>query len=133
MRFVDQIQQFTVKVETRSVAVMDECAKEVLRSIRDGSEITGAPGQPVDEGRLKGSWREERESDFSRSIITKIWYAPAIEVGQQRPYTRGEKTVTPRPIVFKSSVGGAHSVVLTRASWDKIVEVARERVVGGDV
>lgn len=140
MRFVDSMKQFALKVETRSVAVIDECEKEVLRSIRDGSEVTGAPGQPVGTieggskvpGRLKRSWHAVRESDYVRSIITKIWYAQAIENGQQQPYARGGKTITPRPIVFKSSVGGAFSVVLTRASWDKIVEVARERVVGGD-
>jgi hypothetical protein len=112
---------------------MDECAKEVLRSVRDGSEITGAPGQPIETGRLKRSWHEVRESDFERQVITKIWYAPAIEDGQQRAYTlKSGKAVTPRPIVFKSSSGGAHSVALTHASWDKIVEAARERVVGGD-
>lgn len=107
---------------------------EVKRSIQEGSTLTGAPGQPVapkDGGNLIGSWQDTHPETFRSLVATNVEYAPSIEEGQQPPYTTASgKLVTPRPMQFRSEVGGAHSVALTRAGWDRIVEKVRRDVVG---
>lgn len=116
----------------RARDVVTEGGIEVQRSVVDGSEITGAPGQPRDTGFLASSFVPRRISSLEWEITTNVVYAPAVEEGQQQPYVRGSKLITPRPMQFQSAVGGAHSVALTRASWDRIADVVTERVTGGN-
>lgn len=92
-------------------------------SVTDGSALTGAPGQPVDTGNLKASWQQMFPEDWVGEVATVTEYAPAIEEGQQMPYTNRYGTyVEPQPMTLRSSVGGFHSVKLTRSNWDRIVE-----------
>jgi hypothetical protein len=45
---------------------------EAQRSIVEGSELTGAPGQPVDTGFLKGSWSRWYDSPTKQTIGTNV-------------------------------------------------------------
>lgn len=110
--FGDQIAGFTRRVETKSKAVFVGVATEVQRSVVNGSPLTGAAGQPVDTGRLKASFIGEFKSATEWELTTDVPYAPAIEdgVGQFGPLT------------LRSETGGFHSVKLTAANFDRIVE-----------
>lgn len=112
MSFASDLQQFAEKVEQRRKDIFVGCAAEVQRSIREGSEITGAPGQPVDSSNLLGSWVEEFLSDTEWQTTTNVVYAPIIEAGVGRH----------GPLTLRSEVGGFGSVALTRAGWQAIVE-----------
>jgi hypothetical protein len=128
MSFTDEVRVFALKVEVKSKDVITEAGVEVQRSLVEGSEITGAPGQPVDTGALRASFVPERLGDYEWQITTNLVYAPSVEDGVQAPYvTARGTTVTPLPMRFRSAVGGAHSLALTRASWESIVEVATDR------
>lgn len=124
--------QAIVQVGTMLEDTFLMCGALGLESIKYGSTLTGAPGQPVDEGRLLNSWQMEREGKDVIVIGTPEEYAIPIEDGIQAPYTRKDGTqVTPGPIVFRSEVGGAHSVALTVAGFDNIVEEAKNRTIRG--
>ena len=93
-----------------------DCTVEVQRSVVEGSELTGAPGQPVDIGTLKGSFIP---SFLVRSGTRVVWrtvtnlvYAPFIEAGNY---------------VQRSAVGGPHSVAKTRTGWVRIVDSVARR------
>lgn len=92
------------------------CTEEVARSVIEGSELTGAPGQPVQTGALRGSWVQSFEvrtrARVVWRIVTNIVYAPFIEAGN---YTQ------------RSPVGGPHSVARTRTGWRNIVETVGRR------
>lgn len=122
MAFSDDLEAFALKVETRSRLLFERATEEVQRSVVDGSEITGAPGQPVDTGNLKGSWIPQLLAPWSWQTTTGVEYAEPIEEG-----------IGPHgPLTLRSAVGGFHSVRLTRAGWGRIVEAARTEVVGRD-
>lgn len=111
MSFASQIQAFTLKADKLVQKAFVDSVGEVQRSVVEGSEITGAPGQPVDTGFLKNSFIGEFTSATEWQITTNTEYAPFIEDKQG---------------AFVSPTGGAHSVKLTRAGWQKIVDkVAR--------
>lgn len=131
MSFADDLAKFTLKVEARSQAVFLGCVGAVHGSVVDGSGVTTAPGQPRDTGNLAASWQETYPEDLVGQTTTKSEYAPAVEEGQQAPYQHyiSGKTVTPRPMQFRSAVGGAHSVKLTRAGWKPIVASVLREVV----
>lgn len=116
--FGEQLQNWQRKVAFRERAVFVGTATEVLRSIQEGSELTGAPGQPVDTGTLKASWQLSFPSENTAQISTNLDYAIPNEDGV---------SATGGPYVQKSPTGGRHSVKLTRAGFDKIVasEVAK--------
>ena len=90
---------------------------EALRSIQEGSELTGAPGQPVDTGALRASWQLIPRAD-SLTIGTNVVYAEAIEDGIGKY----------GPLVLRSQVGGFHSVAQTVANMDRIVAAVVDRV-----
>jgi hypothetical protein len=106
-----------MRLRTTSKALFVGTTTEVQRSIVEGSEITGAPGQPVDTGALKASWIPEFVSESEWQTTTNLDYAPIIEDNL-------------RGATLRSPVGGFHSVKRTVAGFPRIVEhVARE--VGG--
>lgn len=111
----DQVQAFRRKLDQRLRDVVARASDLVHESIVEGSPLTGAPGQPVDTGNLRASWQQLIDGPLRRRIVTKTVYAPLIEDGVSWHGT---------PIAFKSQVGGAHSVKLTRAAWARIVEQA---------
>jgi hypothetical protein len=121
MSFADDIRRFNVKVDKRAKALHDGVSDLAFSSIVEGSPVTGAPGQPVDTGNLKGSWQNIIEGPLTRFIVTNVIYAPIIEDG-----TRGGRTLT-----LRSRVGGWHSVKLTRAAWARMVEFVTQRITQG--
>lgn len=120
MSFGKDLRSFTVKVEERLKDTLVESTVLIHESIVEGSAITGAPGQPVDTGALKGSWQVTFPDELTGRVATGIAYAPGVEDG-----------VGPHgPITLRSKVGGFHSAKLTVASWDKVLEEAVKRARG---
>lgn len=113
-----------LKFERDARARVNDCAtfafQEVRRSVVFGSELTGAPGQPVQTSDLRTSWIGTRISVGVQELTTAMSYAEYIEDGGN---DLGAFTL-------RSEVGGFHSVKLTVAAWDKIVEFARKKAMG---
>ena len=108
------------------------CVEEAHRSVQEGSEITGAPGQPVGQygpgyhpgkvgGYLKASWQKVFVSRDSAIIGTNAPYAESIEDGLS--YSHGGT-----PMTLRSTVGGFHSVALTVAGMGKIRDFVAAKV-----
>lgn len=132
MGFTDDVELFVEKLQTRERDVLVNVTTAVRDSITEGSPVTGSPGQPVDLGALKASWQTIIEEEWIHAVITNLEYAPAIENGQQEPYTTKKGTpVTPGPMTLRSAVGGFHSVKLTRAGFQKLVDNELARAGGG--
>ena len=108
MSFESDLRAFAQKTERRAKDVFVESTVQVRRSIVEGSELTTAPGQPVDTGHLKASFIDNFTSPDTWQITTNTEYAPGIEDGVG--------------ITIRSPVGGSHSVKLTVAGWPRIVE-----------
>lgn len=116
------------------VMVAEELLKDVLiagtlrvhESIRVGSPLTAAPGQPVDTSNLLRSWQYEFDDDTNPTkarVVTPVEYAEPVEegVGPNGPRVYGAK----------NGIGGSHSVKLTAAAWPKIVDHEVRRLGGG--
>lgn len=111
MGFGDDVVRWTEKVEAKSREVFVNTVLAAHESIVQGSPVTGAPGQPVDTGLLKGSWQVDIEGEVG-TISTNVAYAPVIEDG-----------IGPHgPLTLRSQVGGFHSVALTHAGFQRIVD-----------
>lgn len=119
MGFGDDLKLFAENLDNRLREVFTESTVEVHRSVVEGSEVTGAPGQPVDTGALRASWTPELLSELLWQDSTYLDYAEPIEEGVG-PYGQ---------LTLRSAVGGFHSVALTRGGWQRIVEYVREEVV----
>jgi hypothetical protein len=117
--FGEALQRFTAKVETRSQAVFAGVVAGAYESITVGSPITGAPGQPVDEGDLRASWQTNHLAPFVAEVVTNNPYARSNEDGIARPGGGPYRLLSP--------VGGRHSVKLTVVGIPKILaaEVAK--------
>lgn len=120
MSFESDMARFQRRVEQRGRDLHNGACDLAFSSIVEGSPVTGAPGQPVDTGYLKGSWQNIIEGPLARLIVTKAVYARQIEDGMRNG----------RSLTLRSQVGGWYSVRLTRAAWTRIVEVVTARVVG---
>lgn len=121
MSLPDDLAAFRLKVESRLKGVVLQSYTTALDSVTTGSAITGAPGQPVDTGNLRASWpaNSRMESPLEALVATNVDYAPAIEEG-----------IGPHgPMTLRSPVGGFHSVAITRANWQKVVDHAVSVVV----
>jgi hypothetical protein len=129
--FGNELRMFAAKLENNRQKVQGRATSIAYHSIVDGSPITGAPGQPVGEygpgyhpgkigGALKGSWVIQFEGPYVASISSHLPYAWGIENGIG-PYG---------PLTLRSSVGGFHSLKLTRAAWPRIVRQAMREVNG---
>lgn len=122
MGFSEDIDRFIAKIETGVPGLLAASAALAKTSIVEGSEITGAPGQPVDTGNLKNSWQLEFLSPTEAMISTNVDYARPIEDG-----------VGPNgPMTLRSAVGGFHSVALTMNGFDRIVAEANRQLNGTD-
>ena len=135
MTFSADIDRFLAKLEQQRRDLFVGVATETLRSIQEGSPLTGAPGQPVDTGYLKSSWQLVFEGPMVAQIMTNVAYAPVIEENLRTAYDpRGVQPERPKlpggggrtPI--KSTVGGHHSVRLTRAGFQRIVAAVAQEV-----
>ncbi len=118
MSFTDDVNRFKGKVDARLKALHDGVVLTAFASIKEGSPITGAPGQLVDTGDLKSSWINTIESPLTNLIATKLIYAEQMETG----------TRAGRALIQRSPTGGFHSVALTRAAWPRIVAYVTERL-----
>jgi hypothetical protein len=118
--FAEAVRQWTVAANTATRTVFVNVASHALRSIQFGSDVTGAPGQPVDEGHLRASWQLTFPTPDEALIATASPYALANEEGV---------TADGRPYRLRSPVGGRHSVKLTIAGMPAIVahEAAKVR------
>ena len=134
MTFSQDIKRFTDKVEFRTHEVFTETASEVHLSITKGSPITGSKGQPVGQygpgyhegkrgGNLLTSWILSFPSKTLARIETNAEYAESIEDGVS--YAHGGK-----PMQLRSTVGGFHSLKLTRAAIQKVVDAVTVRLYG---
>ncbi|MBA3890491.1 MAG: hypothetical protein H0X64_08165 [Gemmatimonadaceae bacterium] len=124
-RFGAELREHVVKVKATTGRIFVGSAALALESIQVGSPVTGSPGQPVGQygpgyhegevgGELKTSWNMTFESPTIAAIQTNVAHAPSNEDGIARP---GGGAYNQR-----STVGGRHSVALTVAGWDNIVE-----------
>lgn len=121
MSFESDLRMFTQKVATRSSELFAGTVTAVRDSVVEGSPITGAPGQPVDTGNLKASWQTTFPEMWIGQVATNTEYAPPIEEG-----------VGPwGPMTLRSQVGGFHSVKLTIAGFDRLVEDETRKLTGG--
>jgi len=122
MTFQTDIARFVVKTFVKQKLIFFTVANELQTSVKEGSKITGSPGQPVailNGGELKNSWQLEFLDLFLATTTTPIIYARGIEEGMD-PRTGNQLTL-------RSEVGGFHSVKLTRAGYQKLVnQVARK-------
>ncbi|HXG70336.1 MAG TPA: hypothetical protein VNJ04_06940 [Gemmatimonadaceae bacterium] len=89
-------------------------------SIQTGSPITGAPGQPVDTGALRASWQVEYPAANEALISTNLEYAQPIEDGIGKH----------GPLQLRSAVGGWHSLKMTVAGFQRIVNHVTREVAG---
>ena len=122
MSFHGDIRRFIRLTENRQVQIHREVGVAIHRSIVLGDPATGSPGQPVDEGALKGSWQKKRLAKLLTQSTSNAAHARPIEEG----IGRGG-----RPMTLRSKVGGFHSVKLTRAGFPKLVRNAFKKVMGG--
>jgi hypothetical protein len=102
MSFRDDLMKFKRKVVRREEQIANHVGTLVYESVVEGSSVTSAPGQPVDTGALKKSWKK-----------ADVPYASFIEEGE---YTQ------------RSSVGGPHSRKLTVAGFKRLVKQANDEV-----
>lgn len=131
MSFTGDLKAFTGKVEQRNRAIFVGSVSSVAGSVVEGSPVTSAPGQPVDTGNLRNSWQTTFPGEWLGEVATNVEYAPAIEEGQQPPYTTASGTqVTPGPMTLRSAVGGFHSLKMTRAGWVPLMRSVVTEVVG---
>ncbi|HAM54691.1 MAG TPA: hypothetical protein DCQ64_04500 [Candidatus Rokubacteria bacterium] len=105
-----------VGIKAASQEVLVAVVQKAHESITEGSPITGAPGQPVDIGTLKASWIAAFPEAMVGEITTNIVYAPPIEEGVGRY----------GPLTLRSQVGGFHSVQMTVAGIQQLVDAAVE-------
>lgn len=118
MTFANDVMRFARKVQVQHREVFTGVVTEVKQSIVNGSPITGAPGQPVDTGNLRGSWQVVFESPTSALVGTNVVYAQQIEDG----------TRNGRSLVLRSKRGGFHSVKITLNGLHRIVDAVTARV-----
>lgn len=114
MSFADQLRNFAAKTKEDMGLIRSGVDAEMFTSVVDGSAITGAPGQPVHDGELRDSWKQE-VSDTETVTSTDVPYARAVEENI------GNK-------VYKS--GGPHSAALTVAGFPQIVAAVVSEVTG---
>lgn len=112
MSFDGDLKRFSGALAQTGVSLLPAVGAAVFNSVVFGSPITGAPGQPVDEGHLRASWQLTFPSPTEALIATKSPYARDNEDGVR---------ADGRPYVQRSPVGGRHSVKLTEQHIDKLV------------
>lgn len=117
-RLSEHLRLIPAQARAHVEAEFAEIVVEAYDSIKFGSTITGAPGQPVDTANLRNSWLFEFGDPLHATISTLIEYAVAVEdgVGPHGPVKYG-----------LSGVGGSHSVSLTLLGMPLIAETVHAR------
>ena len=114
MSFHDDIQRAVANVRRRERQLFFQSQAHAWRSIRFGSPVTGAPGQPVQRGVLLRGWYRRMNGTRNIEFLNDEPHAEPIEHNR-------------RGAMLLSAVGGFHSVLRTRLGWRAIVryELAR--------
>jgi hypothetical protein len=123
MSFASDLAAFNAKQKRLTRALFVNTVAAADDSIRNGSVITGAPGQIVGQygpgyhpgevgGTLKASWQTVFESATQATIGTNLIYARQMEEG----------TRAGRELRQRSAVGGFHSAEKTIQGFDKLLE-----------
>jgi len=112
-----RLQQIADEFPDLVQAVVEAATDLVFESVVEGSALTGAPGQPVESGKTKGSWKKDLPEPLVGEVYSDWFVARFVEEGQG--------------MTVRSATGGFHSVKLTRAAFPNIVDEAVKRVVGG--
>lgn len=115
--FSQQLQAFAQKVEQRNRDIFVGTTTEVTRSMADGSELTGALGQPVDTAALRTDWATNGNftGPWQWETGTNKDYAEVIEYDLPTPSGKNFSQTQ------KSPVGGCHSRAATIGGWQNIV------------
>lgn len=113
----DAVRVMLAQINATTAAIFEDVGMEAQRSIVEGSELTGAPGQPVQTGNLKTSYTRWYDSPTKQTIGTNVVYAPDIEDG-----------VGPRgPLTLRSTVGGFRSIAHTLNRLQNVLDVVTKR------
>ena len=132
MSFDGDLSRFAVKLDRTMTGLLPAVAAAVHESIVSGSELTGAPGQPVGQygpgyhvGEVGGTLKQSYTISFPAPDVavvgTNLVYAPMNEYGV---------TESGAPYRQRSSVGGRYSVALTRAGFGALVDHEVKRLAG---
>lgn len=119
--FADGLQRFAAKVGDRSDAILVATGVELQRSVKFGSEITGAPEMPVapNDFPRAGALRDSITLTFpdkqTALIYTTKLYATDVEDN-------------PKGHTFNN--GGPHGWKMTIAAFERVVDDVTRRITG---
>lgn len=108
---IDEVRAHVAGVKRRLRQLQGRCTLRALNEIKFGGPVTGAPGQPVQEGALRESFHASFPSDGVSTITSDSPYARPIERGIGKH----------GPLTLRSPVGGFGSIETVRANFDRIV------------
>jgi hypothetical protein len=114
MGFAQSLSGFSAKFKANLAATREGVDAETFRSIVEGSEITGAPGQPVKTRKLHDSWTQD-VADTETVTSSDSPYATAVEENLNNA-------------VYENH--GPHSVKQTVVAFPRIVEDVVRGIVG---
>lgn len=115
MGFADQLNAHAEKYKKHLGEIREGTDDEMFRSIVEGSEITGAPGQPVGKsGKLRDSWTQEK-SATDTVTSSDAPYAQAVEENWGN-------------VDFANH--GPHSAKITVVAFPRVVEAVVQKVTG---
>lgn len=113
MSYDGGINRHREKLPNKFRALFTGVVIEVGNSVRYGSPLTGAPGQPVATGNLLQGWQDEFLGAWLWVLKTNVEYARHVEDNVNN-------------VVFQNH--GPHSVALTIQGFDAIVNAVAQRV-----
>jgi len=136
--FGKRVKNWTLEIERGMNDLHVNASEKVRDSVVWGSDLTGAPGQPVDTSFLRNTWVDGFKfvQKLHARLSTICAYAKAIEddnpgaynpAGADQPPEYAAKRKKRQP-GQRSEVGGAHSVKMTVAGWKNIVRAAKREV-----
>lgn len=115
MSFAVDMARVDRNVRSKVYDLIDAVAAHAEVSIKYGSPVTGSPGQPVEFENLRKSYNAVRLGRASVNIISDLPYAEIIENNR-----RGAQ--------LRSSVGGFHSIKITRIGWGRLVAYEARKI-----
>jgi hypothetical protein len=115
-----QMDAVAARVGVNIHTLFRESVKSAEYSIRFGSGVTGAPGQPVDSEELRLSWKTDMLTPEHATVTSDCEWAPQNEDGIARP---GGGSYN-----LRSFVGGRWSIAKTVAGWGSLVTAEAARV-----
>jgi hypothetical protein len=117
--FEDTLKRVVKETFEKEAELFDRVDAHVGKSIKDGSLVTGAPGQPIKSGALYDSYQRVSLGPQQIAWLSESPYAHVIEDNL-------------RGATLRSEVGGFHSVKMTRIGFKRIVE-HEIKLIGGAV